>query len=467
MKKKNIIYYSILFVIIIVYLGIKSTNLEYSFSDENTYFYMGKLVADGNLPYKDFFLSHPPLQIFFLALVFKIFGFNFVLLKLLPTLFTVITVFFIFLIMKKFNGVYSILSIILFFFSYDCLRFSTYNMGVNLALMFLIIGFYLFFIKKNFFFSGILFGLAGLTRFIALIPFLVILIFLLIKNRKLFLKFLAGFSVIFILINLILILAFGNKYILDVFKYHFLKPKTAGERKFAIFYRMIKLNILLFLPTLFFFVDKKRKQISMVALISVIYLLFLISLNKIFGYYFMILFPSLAILGSYSLINLINKIRVNKKITYTILFIVIIIFSFFSVRNYINYDYQNFNNVEEISEFIRLNSDENEEIFGDDSTVPLLALLSERNIALKFADSNNLRFRSGITDINKVIDELRIEGVKFIINYKEDIGKITAIYGPMYMDEFSDYVNDDCRLEKSFSDFWDNREKVIEVYDCK
>lgn len=466
MNKKNIIYYIIFFIIILIYLGIKSTNVEYGFSDENTYFYMGKLVAEGNLPYKDFFFSHPPLQIFILALIFKVFGFNFIILKLLPTLFIIITAFFVFLTMRKFNGIYSILATVLFLFSYDCLRFSTYNMGVNLALMFLMIGFYLFFNKKFFFFSGLFFGLAGLTRFISLIPFLVILFFLLIKNRKLFLKFLAGFSITFILPNLVFILALGSKYIIPVFKYHFLKPETTEGKKIAIFYRMVKVNILLFLPALLFFVDKIKKKVGVVALIAGIYILFLISLNKVFGYYSMILFPFLAILGSYSLINLIEKIKVDKKIIYSILFIVIIIFSFFFLSNYVKYDYQNFNNAQEIAQYISSNSDENEGIFGDDSTTPLLALLSKRDIALKFADSNNLRFRSGVNDINKIIKNL--EGkVKFIIVYKENIGKITAIYGPAYMDEFTDYIKKRCMLVKTFSDTWKIREKVIEVYDCE
>jgi len=289
---------------------------------------------------------------------------------------------------------------------------------------------------------------------------------LLIRNRKLFLKFLLGFSVTFILPNLILILAFGSKYIAPVFKYHFLKPKSAEGRKFAIFYRMFRINILLFLPALLFFVDKTKKKVSIVALISGIYILFLISLHKVFGYYFMMLFPFLAIIGGYSLVNLAERIKLDKRISYSVLFIVVIIFSFFSAKNYMRYDYQDFNNAQEVAEYIRLNSDENEEIFGDDSTVPLLALLSERNIALKFADSNNLRFRSGVDDINKVISDLKQSEVKFIITYKENIGKLTAIYGPSYMDEFTDYVKGSCILVKDFSDTWNDREKVIEVYDC-
>ena len=71
MKK---VYYIVFALIILAYIGVKSTNLDYSFSDENTYIYMGKLVAEGKTPYGDFFLSHPPVQVFILGLIFKIYS---------------------------------------------------------------------------------------------------------------------------------------------------------------------------------------------------------------------------------------------------------------------------------------------------------------------------------------------------------------------------------------------------------
>ena len=65
-----------------------------------------------------------------------------------------------------------------------------------------------------------------------------------------------------------------------------------------------------------------------------------------------------------------------------------------AINKYIKYDFQNFNRANEIVSYIKENSKNIDAIFGDDLITPLIALLSNRDIALDFADSNNLRFRS-------------------------------------------------------------------------
>ncbi|MEX1254768.1 MAG: glycosyltransferase family 39 protein [Dehalococcoidia bacterium] len=42
--------------------------------DEGTYLYAAKLIAQGELPYRDFFIGHPPLLMYTMAIPFKIFG---------------------------------------------------------------------------------------------------------------------------------------------------------------------------------------------------------------------------------------------------------------------------------------------------------------------------------------------------------------------------------------------------------
>ena len=46
-------------------------------SDSTIYLYQAKLVSGGLIPYKDFFLAHPPLMLLPAALLFSIFGFSF------------------------------------------------------------------------------------------------------------------------------------------------------------------------------------------------------------------------------------------------------------------------------------------------------------------------------------------------------------------------------------------------------
>ena len=461
-NKKSWIFF---FIVIIIYAILKLGSVNYSYSDENAYFYMGKLVSEGLIPYKDFFFSHPPLQIVLFAIMYKIAGFNFFLLKFSSTIAIIISAFFLFKLVKKiFDGIAPLISIILFLFSYDSLRFSSYPLGVDLATMFIVIGFYYLLAEKKIFLSGIFFGFAGITGIYSLIPALVIIIFLLIKGRKIFLKFLLGFSLIFAAINIIFLTISYNEFVTQAFKYHLMKPNDK-ENKIEIFLRIIEINFLLFLAAFsyFFFKDKK---IQLVWIVSLAYILFLFLLKKIFSYYFMLAFPLLAVLGGFGIASIYNRGRINKNILLIFLAALLILTSAWGVNRYIKYDFQDFDNAEEIADYIKSNSAKEDTIFGDDSITPLIALLSDRRIALNFADSNSLRFRSGVTDINKVISELKKNNNKFVIDYKLKVENLIGRNGPSYMNEFSNYLDKECKIVKSFSQRLNQYERIVDVYDC-
>ena len=476
--------YILLIAIAIIYILIKTTGLNYSISDENTSFYIAKLMSEGKTVYKDFFYAHPPLQIYLLAVIYKVFGFSFLLLKLTPVIFTLISALFIFKIMQNYSNSSALIAVLLFLFSYDSLRASTYAMGINLTVMFLIISVYFLF-KNKFLLSGVFSGLAGITGLYSLIA--VVIIFILLfrqkpkkvfdaqnstksgillfkKNslKKNFVYFLVGFSIIFVLINLLFVVLYGNNYIIPVYKFHFLKPK-GDSNIIPLLVRIIKTNLLLFLLPFVYFFTKKR--INLIIYISIALFLFLVLFQKTFGFYFMLLFPFLAIISAYSITK--ARLKINKNIIIIIFIFLIIISSIIGSVKFIKYDFQNFNNAQKISDFIATNSKEKETIFGDDSTVPLIALLSKRKIALDFADSNSLRFRSGIDNINEVIKDLKESKNRFIIIYQVNFGRLSGTYGPAYLDEFFEYTKKECKLSKTFKEKWNNYEKIFSVYDCK
>jgi hypothetical protein len=425
---------------------------------------MGKLVSNGKIPYRDFFFAHPPLQIYIYSLIYKTVGFNFFIFKLLPTLFVIVSALYIFKILNNYDNISAILAVILFFFSYDSLRFSSFPIGTSLTTMLVIVSFYYYF-RKKYFISGILFGIAGITRFYSLIPMLVILSILFINNRKNVLRFIYGFSLIFISINLFFIILYGNNYVIPVFKYHLLKPIT-NVSKISLFLRILKDNALLFLSSFLFLLIKNKGKLQSVLFMIIFYLLTLFIIKNFFTHYLMLIFPFMAILGGYSLIRLKDIIKYNKNIIYVIISVIIIMSSILAVNKYIKYDFQDFNKANDITSYIKENSESTDTIFGDDLIVPLIALLSNRDITLDFVDSNNLRFRSGITNINETIERLKNK-VKFVIVYQLNIGKFTGNYGPAYIDEFRNYVNKKCKIVKIFKDKWHDYEKIYSIYDCK
>ena len=66
---------------------LKAYALAPAFSDENIYFYMCRRIAEGALPYRDFFFAHPPFHLIPGTLVMSVFGFSLPLAKAIPAVF--------------------------------------------------------------------------------------------------------------------------------------------------------------------------------------------------------------------------------------------------------------------------------------------------------------------------------------------------------------------------------------------
>tara|TARA_Y100000310_G_scaffold340762_1_gene437668 strand:- start:1879 stop:3174 length:1296 start_codon:yes stop_codon:yes gene_type:complete len=430
---------------------------------------MGKLVAEGLTPYKDFFFSHPPLQVYLFALLIKIFGFNFLILKLTPLIFTVVSALFIYIIVCQKIGLReAILALLLFLFSYDSLRFSSYAVGVNLTTMFVVIGIY-FLLNKKYFLSGIIYGAAAVSGLYSLVFPVVVLIILFLKNRKNFLRFLIGFGIVFLTVNSIFTAVAGRDYIKEVYEYHLAKPSEESN-KFQVLGRLVRVNLLLFASFFVYLFRRilfKNKKFSILSFTVIAYLLFLVLLQNIFGFYSMVMFPFLAILGSCSLGWIVRK----NKVVLGIVLLLVISSAAWSINKYDGYDFQDFKNADGVVGFIKSNSKESDTIYGDDSITTILALLSDRRVTADFADSNNLIFRSGVVDLDETIQTLRAEKVKFIIIYKLKTPTRTGRFGPAFIDEFYEFVVSECSVAKEFKEEWVNEgvvyEKVVEVYGCE
>jgi len=281
----------ILFVLIaLAFFAIKISAVDFTINDENVYFYMGKLVAEGSIPYKDFFYAHPPLHLLLIAAVYKVFGFNFIALKSLAVLSTIITALFLFKTVKiKVSKEIGLAAVILFLFSFDVLRFSSFTMGVNLSLMFVMIGIYLV-MKRSYFFSGLLFGLAGLTRFYSLVIVLIVAAVLFLNKRKEAMKFIGGFCAVFLTVTVLLLFIFGQSYFEPVFSFHVAKP-DGDVGNFRLLWRSIQLNPLLYGLAALSLVVYRKKQTVLHFIVGA-YLVFLLLFNSVFNYYYLILPPS-------------------------------------------------------------------------------------------------------------------------------------------------------------------------------
>ncbi len=439
--------YSLFFIFLILFVIIISKGLAKAVpGDENVYFYMGKLITEEKAPYKDFFYAHPPLHIYLISLIYGVFGFNIIALKLVPLLSILATSFFVFKISKeKFGNVEAIISSLLFLFSYGIMFNSVFDFGINLAVMFLMIGVYLLFNKDSSYAAGIFFAFAGLTRLLALIPIFLILLFVFLSKKERFFKLSTTFLAIFLMINVVLILIAGSNYVEFVYKYH-LQKSLGLEQNFKEYSDIVKLNWILFAAAFSFIFVKNKKPINIFIIISAVYLLFLLILKKLFGFYFIIAFPFLAIIGSYSLVEIYKKFNFSKKIRYAIVFLAAIIFLWNLTSDILFLEkigFAGFERGKDLTDYINLHSDQNTLLFGDESIVPLLALSSGRNIALDFVDTNNEIFISGIKNINEILNNLKGKATLFVIRGSQ---------GLSYFAEVRDFLNSNCELLSTFHD---------------
>ncbi|NQV08456.1 glycosyltransferase family 39 protein [Candidatus Woesearchaeota archaeon] len=439
----------ILGLIFIIFLLISLKGVKPDLSDQPVYIYMGKLITEGEVPYRDFFFSHPPLEIYVDALLLKIFGYNLFILKLVPILFTILTAFFLFkLVKKKFDLVTALGSTILFLFTYETFR-MTGNIGMSLAVLFVVLGFYYSF-KQKYLLSGIFIGTAGITNFFSLFLGGVLFLYILLKKEKSKIKlrikpainFLIGFFIIFLLIQLVFILIVGKEYFLQVYQYHFMKPSTEVVKgiKLDLFKSTVIYNPIIFIGSLFYFLSRK-KELSIFFTSVLVYIIIIFTLKSPFPYYYEMILPFLAVLASVSILKFVKRSE-NKNLLLLFLSIFILLNSVWAVSNHfwiINNTFSQNEHIE-LVEAIKQNSVKGDLIFGDQLFVPLIALMSERDIALNFVDTNPLRFQAGLVDVERLTMDLEKDIPKFIV---------IAGHTPfMNYDSSKNFLNNNCKITK-------------------
>ncbi|MBI3035219.1 glycosyltransferase family 39 protein [Candidatus Woesearchaeota archaeon] len=418
---------------------------------------MGKLISEGKTPYKDFFYAHPPLHIYLIALFYWIFGFNIMILKSIPLISTLVSSFFIFKITKeKFGNAEALMASLLFLFSYSVMFNSVFSFGIEVAAMFLVIGLHFLYNKGNYALSGLFFGLAGATRLLSLIPIFIIFVFALLSGKKSFLRLSSAFLIIFLLANGIFALFFGSGYFEPVYKYHLIKG-FGGRENFREYIDIVKLNWILFSSAILAFFVKDKKPINMLVIVSLAYLAFLMALKKIFGFYFLIIFPFLAIIGGSGIIGIFKMPNIPKKFLALISITMAVAFGWNLASDVLFLEKIGFTGFErgmDLTALVMFNSDKSTMLFGDESIAPLLALLTNRRIALDFVDTNAQVFASGIRDLSVVLADLKGKDMLFIAR---------SAQGIYYFGEVRGFLDRNCNF---LGQFHDKIEGNYIVYKC-
>lgn len=137
LKKGTVAEVAGLFVIGSTWLLLKLVGLHASGTDDNIYFYLASRTADGAVPYRDFFFSHPPVHLLVPAAIFKVFGFSIGLAKLIPVMAQTIAGVFLYLTLRRSSVTMAMAGLFIHFMTYQVLMGSTDMNGENIMTMFL------------------------------------------------------------------------------------------------------------------------------------------------------------------------------------------------------------------------------------------------------------------------------------------------------------------------------------------
>jgi hypothetical protein len=117
--------------------------------------------------------------------------------------------------------------------------------------------------------------------------------------------------------------------------------------------------------------------------------------------------------------------------------------------------FKGFERGNELGDFVIANSNNDTLLFGDDSVVPLLALITNKKIALEVVDTNNQVFISEVVNLKNILNNLKGRDVIFIIRSTQGIS---------YFDDVKVFLNKNCDF---LSKFHDKIEGSYLVYRCK
>lgn len=123
----------------VFFLVIKSFSWNAYAGDEWIYLYQAKLVSEGIAPYSGFNMAHPPLQMVLTGLLFNVVGFDFLLARLLPTLWCLAGgLVLAWMVNREHGPLASVTAAALFLLAHEPLRASSHFTGVNMTVTLLI-----------------------------------------------------------------------------------------------------------------------------------------------------------------------------------------------------------------------------------------------------------------------------------------------------------------------------------------
>jgi len=419
-------------VLLTCFLVFKSFFLYPNFSDETVYFNVAKNLKE-NLPYKDFFFAHPPLQIVLLSSILS-FADSFFFVKMFMLIISGLVSLVIYFLAKDLNDKkVAFLSTLLFIISPFFIVFSGQGYGMWETLLFLLLS-SLFALRGMIKTSALFLALGIFTRYLLILylPLVLILMFYKKLDYRKFLVFLIIFTALFFIPTLIV---FGYDFINQTIGFQLFSqvvynlPKHLDQFQSFGFFTFFLSLIAAFVG----YWNKDKLLMTLAIYPALIDILLIASFKTLTYHYFSLSLPFIMIAASRAFFS-------SKESIAKVGIIVISLLAVYSNISTINFYFspENSEAFDKIADYIGENSLETQKIFGEPVMTNYVSFVADRKISGNYFDS--------------YIRHLEYEGIDNVINKLErDKPHIIIDDGYLYsIGKFQDFINENYVLSKKF-----------------
>jgi len=425
----------LLIIIIIISFFVRFLFLHPSFSDENFYFNVGKIVSEDKIPYKDFFFAHPPLQIYLYALIFKIFGVSLFISKLFPLIVSSLCVFLIFKILDKlYNSKTGFLASLIFLAMPGFIAFSSMGYGMWESIFFILLSTY-FIVKNNPNMAALSLVIGVFLRYLTILYLPFLILFMYVKKLK-FKKFLTTFFMSLIVIGVLMIFVFSWNFIDQTIIFQ-ISSKVTTKTSEKLLWQYLGMGFFTFflgLISAYVAFEKKDRLLLLFSVYPLIVdLVIFLGLKYIAYHYFLISLP---------FISMATATSVTKGKDKPLYFIITIVLILSLSSNFQTIDFYlnpiNAKRFYYMTELIANNTSKEDSIFGEPVLTNYVSFIADRRMSSNYYDSyiGHLMFEGE----EKVIQNLKGDMPKFVIEME----------GYYLMNSFfRDFIIENYELEKN------------------
>ena len=432
------------------------------------YTYMGWLITQGAVPYRDFYYSSPPLLPYFYAFVGSLAGFSWVVGVVQPILFTIVSV--LVMMCYPFGArarQTSALAVLLFLMSFCVWSTTDFASDAHPITAFSLVAIVLA-ARRQHFFAGMIFGLATLTKLYGLLGLIGIMSACLIHRRwRDGLVVSAGFAVVFGSVVMGFSVWLGPTFLQQILWNNLGRPEgieKAAILKFAFAHDLWVLPAVAMLLFASVFSQLRRRYGTDLLPVMMVFLCYCVFYAFYADIYYLYLLPGIAILAVLTALNAEAIVSVTWR---WILVFGLLVSGSYSIFNYWRFQSKAavIDHLDDMIHRVRELTTPEQPIYGDYEMTPLIALGAGRSIAARHVETNIKFFNMGIFRWDQRIAEIQQAGAKVILTkaWIEANGSIR--YGPERVLPV-DFFRNKCQVDSFWSIKNDYSSNAVIIWNC-